>query len=114
MRTGAKSTIPREKERERGGKGSEVALFTWLFQTEEEKEDGPLILEKILFPAHFESRFWENEAKLVCVGSHNPILYRRNEQCLSVSWISSLSTLILSRLKDCRLRVYYPFPSFLP
>jgi len=60
-------------------------FFYLTFNRGEEKEDSPLILEKILFPAHSENHFWENEVKPVRVGSHNPVLYRQNEQYLSVS-----------------------------
>jgi len=46
----------REREERRGERESAV-IFYLTFNRSEKKEDSPLILEKILFPAHLESHF---------------------------------------------------------
>lgn len=82
--TAAPASVLIKREREGGGEWSRSFYLTFT-EAREEQQDGPLIPEKILFSAYLESHFWEDEVKPVGVRSHNPVLYRRNEQCLSVS-----------------------------
>ena len=94
------ASMPQERKRAR--KREKVKSSFWLdFYRGGKTEEGSLIPEKILFPSHLESHFWENEKSSKFASDRTIQFYivEMNNASQYPRRISSSRTFILSRLK---------------